>query len=106
MYRYDTNNFEVMNILKRCWPILRTDSDLMDILTPYPSVTYRRGGNLRDFLVHSHLDSSNSQKNWLQLSIVGSHSCGDCKFCTYMPTKKTFTNPSDNKTYQIREFIN
>lgn len=101
----DTNNSEVINILKRYWPILTSDNDLTDILTPYPSITYRRGGNLRDFLVHSHLDHEPSN-NWLQSSILGSHPCGDCKFCSYMPTKKSFTNPYDKKIYTIREFIN
>lgn len=52
---YDANKVEIVNFLKRYWPILRADNDLAEILTPYPSVTYRRGGNLRDLLVHSHI---------------------------------------------------
>lgn len=103
---FDTNNIEVINILKRYWPILRADKDLIDFLTPYPSVTYRRGNNLKDFLVHSFLGPLNQPRTWLQTATVGSHSCGECSFCTYMPTKKAFVNPVDKKTYNIREFIN
>lgn len=84
---YDTNNRNVIKILTKCWTILRLDPDLMPALTHFPSVTYRRGRNLKDMLVHGHLQKIKTGTTWLKSNVIGSHPCGDCRFCHLIPTK-------------------
>lgn len=104
---YDANVERVNAIIRKHWHILRADKDLKQILTPYPSITYRRGKNLMDILVHSHLKtSSGSGSEWLKSNITGFFPCGNCDFCTVMPKRKQFTNPYDHKMYDIRQFLN
>lgn len=95
-----------MNILKKFWPLIHSNPDLQGVITDFPTIMYRRGKNLRNTLVHSHFSHTQTPRNWLQLQTIGSHPCGRCTFCTYMPTKKEFKNPIDNKVYTIREYIN
>lgn len=35
-----------MKILTKHWPLLMTDPDLKEVITKYPSITYRRGKNI------------------------------------------------------------
>lgn len=103
---FDSKNKEVLNVLRKFWPLIHSDPDLKEVLTDFPTVTYRRGKILRDILVHSHFSQIPISRNWLQAATTGSHPCGRCSFCTYMPTKKNFVNPIDGKIYTIRDFIN
>lgn len=48
----DSHNTEVTAILRRYWPILLADNDLREVLNEYLTITYRRGHNLREHLVH------------------------------------------------------
>lgn len=103
---FDAMNKNVLNILRRYWPIISTDEDLKDVLTQHPSVTYWRGRNLKDLLGHSHHSKPQTGQTSLRSPTKGSHSCGGCSYCHLMPTKKEFTNPIDQRCYTIREFIN
>lgn len=64
----------------------------------------QRKKNLRDRLVHGHLEKQKTQIS--QTTVIGSHKCGPCKACSYMPTMKEFINPVDDKKYQIWQFLN
>lgn len=104
---FDNKANAVKKILRKHWHLLTADTDLTEVLTPYPNVTYRRGNNLRDLLVHSHLKvDSPSGSDWLKSSITVFFPCGGCSFCSMMPKRKLFINPVDNRTYDIRQFIN
>lgn len=64
---------------------MRIDADLTELIPTYPSVTYRRGNNLNELLVHSHLKTETSSgTEWL---------------------RSPFINPIDNKDYEIRQFF-
>lgn len=103
---YDDNNIQVKHIFHKYWSILLADEDLKEVITPHPSLTYRRGRNIKDTLIHSHYQSQTSNSNWLRLSITGSFPCGTCSFCRYMPKRRCFINPLDEKLYDIKEFRN
>lgn len=74
-------------------------------MTSLPNITYRRGRNLKEFLVHSHFETSKSA-TWLKSNSTGSYPCGSCTFCKYMDKKKSFVNPRDNRSFEIQQFIN
>lgn len=95
-----------MGILKRFWPILQSDTEIRDVIICHPSVTYRRGRNFRDSFVHSHFQGPPTPPSWLTSPTVGSHPCGTCSFCEFIPKKKSFINPIDNHEYKIKDFIN
>ncbi|CAJ0937721.1 unnamed protein product [Ranitomeya imitator] len=50
------------DVLRKYWPLLQTDKDLVKYLPVYPSITYRRSSNLKDQLVHSYYAGPNIQK--------------------------------------------
>lgn len=104
---FDNYAREVRTILRRHWNILRTDPDLTGVLSTYPYITYRRGKNLRETLVHSQLKTKLLRgSEWLRSQIIGTFPCGTYSFCPMIPKRKTFTNPVDNKTYAIKPFFN
>lgn len=100
---YDGYSSEVQQILKRHWSILMADDDLVEVL---PSITYRRGPNLKDLLVHSSSQVQRAQETWLSIRTICSYPCSACTFCKYLPKIKEFTNPCDGNKYKIRHFIN
>lgn len=51
---YDMAAPEVRNILDTFWPILRRDPFGAEFIPGRPSLTFRRGRNVGDFVVHSH----------------------------------------------------
>lgn len=102
---YDGHTPEIMSILKRYWPILTADSDLKEALSTYPTITYRRGSNLRDYLVHS-LYQEKSETLWLKSNLKGSYLCGTCSFCKFLPRIKEFTIPREGKKLELRQFFN
>lgn len=104
---FDNYAQEIRTILRRHWSILLTDSDLTGVLPTYPSVTYRRGKNLREKLVHSHLKSEpQGGSEWLCSRTIGTFPCGTCSFCPMIPKQKAFINPVDNKIYTIKQCFN
>lgn len=102
---YDSYNQEIITILRRYWPILLADRDLGEVLNEYPALTYRRGQNLREHLVHS-LYQEGIKETWLRSTIKGSFPCGNCKFCTYLPRIKEFKIPGTERKIEIRQFFN
>lgn len=100
------NHAQEIRIIRRHWGILRTDSDLTGVLPTYPCVPYRRGKNLRETLVHSHLKTEPQWgSEWLRSQVIGTFPCGTRTFCPMIPKRKTFTNPVDNKSYTIKQFF-
>lgn len=101
---YDVLAQEIQMILRKHWNILKADQDLTTVLPSYPNITYRRGKNLREMLVHSHLRTTTpTGSDWLRSPVIGSFPCGGCTFCQYLPKKKSFTNPPDGKQYTIKQ---
>lgn len=102
---YDGNAKEVQKVLQKHWHIT-ADTDLEEVIPKYPSVTYRRGPNLRDMLVYSNSQTPISKDSWLTLQTLGSYPCGSCSFCNYLPRIKEFSNPIDVRVYKLKQFIN
>ncbi|XP_066457702.1 uncharacterized protein [Eleutherodactylus coqui] len=81
--------------------------DLSEYLPDKPLITYKRGRNLGDRLVHSHLTPGPSSTTWLNSELPkGSYPCSGCKACKFMRRGTTFTSSSTGHEYNIREFIN
>ncbi|KAM4038358.1 uncharacterized protein ACNLHF_016669 [Anomaloglossus baeobatrachus] len=61
---FDDQNNQVMKILGKYWGILKQDLDIVDNILPYPSVTFRRGRNLKDHICKEEYydDLDNEQK--------------------------------------------
>lgn len=74
-------------LMRKHWTLLMEDVDLKEVLTAYPTVTYRRGPNLRDKLVHNHMGKTSTQtsETWLTNKVVSSHKCGHCKCADTCP---------------------
>ena len=103
---FDNRNKQVYNILHKHWHVLQADPDFQEVLAKRPQITFRRGKNLKDHLVHSFYNTNPAPLTWLRSTVVGSHPCGRCSFCPYVQKKKFFINPKDERKYDIREFIN
>ncbi|XP_056416174.1 immunoglobulin superfamily member 3 [Hyla sarda] len=103
---YDAYSTRIYNILRRYWPILYSDPDLREVVGVRPQVTFRRGSNIKDILVRSHLPSLEETHNRPRMGVTGSFPCGHCSFCKYLPKTQEFSNPLDGRQYQIRQFIN
>lgn len=88
---FDANNEKVKNILKKYWLILISDGDFKDLITPHPSITYKKDKSLRDKMVHSFLHAG--VEAWLKSPTIGSFPCGTCMFCSDMPKMNSFMNP-------------
>lgn len=80
-------------------------TEFREILGKYPNVTYRRGQNLRDHLVRSRYEEKR-EETWLVSQVIGSYSCGNCSFCSYLPKMKESTVPREGKKIQLRQFFN
>lgn len=102
---YEGHNTEILTILRRYWPILLADKDLYEVLNEYPTLTYRRGQNLREHLVHS-LYQEEKKDMWLRSTIKGSFPCGNCKFCSFLLKIKEFKVPGMEKKIEIRQLFN
>lgn len=75
------------------------DPNLNTFLEPHPSLTYRRGQNLKDRLVHSHYSPPVRGDTWLNREIKG------C-FSKFIKSGPTFSSSVTNKVFHIRQFIN
>ncbi|XP_066454507.1 uncharacterized protein [Eleutherodactylus coqui] len=104
---YDTGAKSIRDVLQRYWGILRDDEDIRDFITNTPSITFRRGRNLRDRLVHSHLSPRQPETMWLgRKEIKGTFPCGDCSVCESILRSSSFRSAVRNKTFEIRDYIN
>lgn len=63
---FDDSSVEIRSIIKRHWHNLTLDPDLREAVGASPSITFRRGRNLRDHLVHSHYSAPSTTNTWLQ----------------------------------------
>ncbi|CAJ0966697.1 unnamed protein product [Ranitomeya imitator] len=97
---------EILDILKKYWPILHADEDLCRFLPAYPSVTWRRSKNLKDLLTRSHYVAPHRSPfsdrigpRW------GSFQCGDCSACQCIERVFSFENSDATRTYTITHHI-
>lgn len=102
---YDNASHAIRDILNRHWHILTLDPDLKDTVGPSPQITYRRGRNFRDRLVHSHFTQPRTN-SWLSRQPCGCHRCSGCVACTYLQTCSNFLNNDTSELIQIKHFIN
>ncbi|XP_073516867.1 uncharacterized protein [Phyllobates terribilis] len=103
--RFNNQWNEVGGLFRKHWNILKTDHRLSSILSNKPLLTARRAPNLRDKLVHSHYlrplyNTSGGNR------LKGSFPCGNCSACPFFSSEKIFTNPTDNRQFPLRDYIN
>lgn len=96
----------VRTILDKHWDILWMDPDLKKCLDDHPSITFRRGKNLRDRLTHCHYNPPAPQGNWLSRQPKGCLKCSGCVACDHIETGSSFASTSTNKWYKVNQFIN
>ncbi|XP_056404927.1 uncharacterized protein LOC130296905 [Hyla sarda] len=104
---FDERSEQVKKILGRYWGILKTDPHLKDVLSDHPSITFRRGRSIRDFVVHSHFEREEVSGSWLARKPIGTFRCGgNCIACPFMDKSKTFKNDHTGEEFKIRDFAN
>lgn len=97
----------VEKVLKKHWPVLRSDNILRNLLPNKPSFIYRRAPALRNRLVHNALDPPKQIK--ISKDLNGFFKCGKCLPCR--KSKKTerkkvaFRSLTTGKEYKIKELI-
>ncbi|CAH2327957.1 Hypothetical predicted protein, partial [Pelobates cultripes] len=104
---FDAGWNQIMDILDRFWPLLHQDIHLKKVITPRASVTARRGRNIKDILVPSHLKSTPQKNTWLKSTVLGTYQCGKCKACKFIrrPSKK-FQDSLGQQEFLVKNFFN
>lgn len=103
---YDIVAPQVRDIINTFWPILKRDPIVSDLIMDKPSIVYRRGRNIGDFVVHSHYTPPPQEGTWLTRQVLGTYRCGGCKACQYIWKTKTTYNHRTGIEYQSRYFAN
>ncbi|XP_071999215.1 uncharacterized protein [Engystomops pustulosus] len=104
---YDSQSDAVRSILVKHWSLLRIDRTLEQYLPVYPSITYRRSKNLKDYLVRSyHRGQSVNRLFGSKGPKWGSRSCGSCVACPNVETTNTFWDSSHQREFTITHHIN
>ncbi|XP_045889185.1 uncharacterized protein LOC123959274 [Micropterus dolomieu] len=93
--KYCTISRQVKQIINKHWSILECDPNLNHLAVSRPHFCFRRGRNIRDFVVSS-MYKEPTQTNWLSLQLYGNY-----RFDT-----KIFNHPHSGKKYNIKECIN
>lgn len=105
---YSLQNNEVQKIIRKYWNVLKQDVHLKEILPEKPKIIFKRAPNLRDRLVHNVVEPP-LQKPSMFWDLKGFYGCGRCYSCVRVPGNnrrlKEFTNPRNNHSYTIRDFI-
>lgn len=96
----------VKNILHKHWGTLLLDPDLSKHIEPHPSITFRRGRNLKDRLTNSHFVPPQPAGNWLSRQPLGNFKCSGCIACPFIKSGRMFTSLVTNQTYNIYNFVN
>lgn len=75
----------IRGVCKHFWPILLTDPDLKECVSPQPQLVARRCKTLGDYLVQSHYVPQKSQFIFGSSGVKwGFRPCGNCSICTHM----------------------
>ena len=84
---YHPTNMEVVEVMKRNFMILKNDDEVGDVFQQPPMVAYRRGKNLRDYLVYSKLKRESAEG--------GTSKCNhqECLTCRYINSNKLVVGP-------------
>ncbi|OCT63445.1 hypothetical protein XELAEV_18044541mg [Xenopus laevis] len=85
--------------------ILEQDKDLSSVIGTKPTITFRRSKNLRDQLVHSHLNNK-GKPTWLENKTKGCHKCGSCLACPYIEKALAYVGREDKPIYTLEHFMN
>uniref|UniRef100_A0A1B8Y3M1 GIY-YIG domain-containing protein n=1 Tax=Xenopus tropicalis TaxID=8364 RepID=A0A1B8Y3M1_XENTR len=104
---YNNQWSEIKSILAKHWDILKSDSDLRDVLPNKPVMVARRAMSLSDLLVHSHyVDKKPAGPVHFLIPTIGSYKCHHCEACQYMKPMKNFKHLISARNYEIKQFIN
>ncbi|OCT74725.1 hypothetical protein XELAEV_18033712mg [Xenopus laevis] len=103
---YNSQWYDIQQVLKRNWDILLADPELKCFLVVFPSMTARRAPSLKDNLNSSHFVNNSHGKalTWLPEPEKEMHKCGHCKCCKYVKKFSDFTHLQNKTTYKINNF--
>ena len=102
---YSTASMQVKRIINKHWRVLECDPSLDHLTSSKPRFCFKRGRNVRDFVVSS-MYKEPTQTNWLAQQVYGNYRCGKCAHCSNTFDTKTFSHPHSGKKYGIKDFIN
>lgn len=99
---YNGNSNQIRKAITRNWNILKSDPGIGNSIPERQSITYRRGHNLKDLLVHSDLTERESSRG---IDLQGFFPCGHCKACGNSRMVKEYWNTSTNTMISINQFL-
>ncbi|OCT95583.1 hypothetical protein XELAEV_18013271mg [Xenopus laevis] len=102
---YSFEHNEIRQILTNHWQILEQDKDLSSVIGTKPTITFRRSKNLRDQLVHSHLNNKGKPTR-LENKTKGCHKCGSCLACPYIEKAWVYVGRDDKPIYTLEHSMN
>jgi hypothetical protein len=100
-----TYNRSILPIVKQIqtnFSILQDDPDTSRLFPDLPLLAYRRGGNLKDILVHSTLQVSTPSD-----FVPGTFPCGHCrcKTCRYTSNRPILHGPKKKEIHVKQKFV-
>lgn len=99
---YNNDSQEVHKILAKNWDMLTKDPVIGNSIPSRPMITYRRGLNLRDTLMHNDI-TSKGQSN--SMNLKGFFPCSHCKACRNSIMTKEYNNPNKGTKISINQFL-
>lgn len=104
--KYSKQSEKIEGTIKKHWHILQSDPNFHQIYTHPPLVVFKRGSNLRDYLVRSDLAPTLESSQRLLIPIPdGNRRCGSCAQCNYTYRCSTYRHPHSCKSIPIRGII-
>ena len=91
--------------IKKHWHIISSDPQIGEIYKDPPTITFRRGNNLKDKLVHSDCLYTKPNQRLLSPLPEGNFKCNRCTQCQHTTKCTSFSHPLTGKEYKIRGTI-
>jgi len=100
--KYTKCSEQIKKIFCQHWHILQSDARLVSLHNP-PLMVFKRGRNLRDYLVRSDLSPpSTTTQMTLRPIPDGNYHCGSCNQCNYTYRCTSFKHPHTGKSIPIK----
>jgi hypothetical protein len=101
--KYNPDNPDVKQLIRKCWPILHTNRALWSLFKEEPMVAYRRQKNLKDYLVKAKIDYPPTVIP-RQVYQLKNTTCPviTCKYCKLLNKKWTLTSSFMQTNHRVR----
>ncbi len=103
--KYTKRSEQIKKIIHQYWHMLRSDARLESLHNP-PLTVFKRGRNVRDYLVRSDLSPPSKVTQRILTPIPeGNYRSGSCNQCNYTYRCTLFKHPHTGKSIPIKGMI-